>query len=56
MLGYHADSELPLLHCSQHDQVHHHAEDDGGDGEGDEMEPDDSKAHVNDDNKAAAFH
>ena len=40
MLGYHADSELPLLHCSQHDQVHHHAEDDGGDGEGDEHDDD----------------
>ena len=44
MIGHHTDGKLPLLHRSQHHQVHHHTEDGDdeggsdfyGDGEGDE--------------------
>ena len=35
MIGHHTNGKLSLLHCSQHHQVHHHAEDVDGDDQGD---------------------
>ena len=61
MIGHHTNGKLPLLHCSQDHQVHHHAEDVDGDNDdvdGDDYEggPEDSKTHVNNDDQAAALH
>ena len=60
MIAHHTNGKLPLLHCGQHHQVHHHAEDvDGEDDEvedNDNVEPEDSEGHVNNDDKAPTLH
>ena len=65
MIGHHTNGKLSLLHCSQHHQVHHHAEDVDGDDQGDvdavaegmkKVEPENSEGHLSNDNQAATLH
>ena len=69
MIGHHTNGKLSLLHCSQHHQVHHHAEDVDGDDQGDvdaeaegmnvgreKVEPENSEGHLSNDNQAAPLH